>query len=237
MRLCYANADQAVISFLNTLQAESSWLPGNFGIRPQTIHILRKAGLSGVLLTNLYSQHGRWLKMGDQRYLRHDDNGEFVSFGKFRKASCPRADYVCSELCYQYRCGWDTGVSFTHLIRSRRQTTYFCINYPLSAFERFQAVLKKHPHLAHRDFFLDALVADECLKQWQFEIGHRRDVLLRLVYGHIRHRLLTHLLTIAYRRNNTKTSTSISMAQRSNFTNFRGTGLPCARTAQTSTFN
>ncbi|KAF2828409.1 hypothetical protein CC86DRAFT_465246 [Ophiobolus disseminans] len=147
--------------FLNTLQANSSWLPGNFDIRPQTIRILRKAGLSGLLLTNLYSQSGYWSKMGNEQHLRHDDSGELVS----------------SELCYQYRCGWDTGVSFIHSIRTRHRTTYFCINFPSYALERLKAVIKSQPSVAYRDFFLDALVADDSLKQWQFEISHRRDAL------------------------------------------------------------
>ena len=68
-------------SFINTLKSDSSWLPGNFSPRSKTIHILRKAGLSGVLLCNLFSEQSYWAKMGNQRYLRYDDTGNMDSFG------------------------------------------------------------------------------------------------------------------------------------------------------------
>ena len=71
-----------MLSFLNTLQTNAGWLPGNFDIRPQTIRVLRQAGLSRVLLTNLYSRHGSWSKMGNQQCVRYDDNEELTSFGK-----------------------------------------------------------------------------------------------------------------------------------------------------------
>lgn len=68
-------------SFVNTLDTSASWLPGNFDLGPQTIRILRKAGLSKALLTNLFSDQGYWAKMGNQRMLRHDESGKLVSFG------------------------------------------------------------------------------------------------------------------------------------------------------------
>jgi hypothetical protein len=91
------------------------------------------------------------------------------------------ADDVLSELCYQYRCGWDTGVGFIHLIRTQRQTTYFCVNLPPKAMERLKAAVQKMPHVVYRDLFLDALVANESLRRWQFEIGHRRSTLQTFV--------------------------------------------------------
>ena len=42
---------------------------------------------------------------------------------------------------------------------------------------RLQSVVKKRPDLAHRDFLVHSLVADDSLKQWQYEIGQRRDTL------------------------------------------------------------
>lgn len=65
-------------SFINTLQTDLSWLPGNFGPRKKTIRILRDAGLSGILLCNLYSEQSYWAKMGNQRYLRYkkDDQSD-----------------------------------------------------------------------------------------------------------------------------------------------------------------
>lgn len=88
-----------------------------------------------------------------------------------------------SEVCYQYRCGWDTGVSFIHALRTQTQTTYFCINYPYVARQRLLAVYNEDRarHILHRDFFIDTLVADDSLKQWQFDIGERRLELLDFV--------------------------------------------------------
>lgn len=85
--------------------------------------------------------------------------------------------YKRTELCYQYRCGWDTGVSFIHRVRTQNETIYFCINFPSNAMMRLKAIVKSKPGLLHRDFLVDSLVADDSLKQWQFEIGHRRDTL------------------------------------------------------------
>ncbi|KAF9697213.1 hypothetical protein EKO04_004933 [Ascochyta lentis] len=154
------------VCFINTLGTDNGWLPGNFDPRQRTIRILRKAGLSGVLLCNLYSEQSYWAKMGNQRYMHYDDKEQLKSF----------------EICYQYRCGWDTGVSFIHSIRERRRTTYFCINYPSGARDRLEAIFRheKRRTVIHRDFFLDTLVADDSLKQWQFDIGQRRLMLLQV---------------------------------------------------------
>ena len=46
---------------------------------------------------------------------------------------------------------------------------------------RLKVVVDKTPSLAHRDFLLDALVADDCLKQWQHEIANRRATLQKYV--------------------------------------------------------
>jgi hypothetical protein len=59
-------------------------------------------------------------------------------------------------------------------IRTCHLRTYFCINYPSGALERFKAYLNKTPSLVYRDFFLDALCADDCLKEWGYTIGQRR---------------------------------------------------------------
>lgn len=68
-------------SFVNTLNSDSRWLPGNFSPRRETIRLLRVAGLSGVLLCNLYSEDSYWAKMGNQRYLHYDGSDQLDSFG------------------------------------------------------------------------------------------------------------------------------------------------------------
>lgn len=97
-----------------------------------------------------------------------------------------------------------------HLVRTRYSTLYFCINFPANAMRRLKNVVRDKPTLAHRDFFPDALVADDSLKQWQYEIGCRRDMLqhyesqyedkgvdLDYKAATIRlHRLARHLLTL-----------------------------------------
>jgi hypothetical protein len=70
-----------VLSFVNTISCNDSWLPGNFAPRRRTIQILRKAGLSGILLCNLYSEQSYWAKMGNQRYMHYNDDGHLESFG------------------------------------------------------------------------------------------------------------------------------------------------------------
>ncbi|KAF3002104.1 hypothetical protein E8E13_009803 [Curvularia kusanoi] len=148
------------VCFVNTLECNSGWLPGNFSLRPETIRILREAGLSGLLLCNLFSKESYWAKMGNQRQFKYGDNDQLSSL----------------ELCYQYRCGWDTGVSFVHAIYSKQRTTYFCINYPSGARDRLEAIIKDPTKqaLVRREFFLDTLIADDSLKQWQQGIGTRR---------------------------------------------------------------
>jgi hypothetical protein len=44
--------------------------------------------------------------------------------------------------------------------------------------------MKNEPSIVYRDFFVDALVADESLKQWQSEIGKRRELLQSYVCTH-----------------------------------------------------
>ncbi|KAJ4382290.1 hypothetical protein N0V86_002624 [Didymella sp. IMI 355093] len=102
--------------------------------------------------------------MGNQKYFHYDSKGQLDKF----------------EICYQYRCGWDTGVSFTHVIREKQRSTYFCINFPSGARERLEAIFRYESRrtVLHRDFFIDTLVADDSLKQWQIEIGERRLMLL-----------------------------------------------------------
>ena len=163
---------------MNTLGTDASWLPGNFDLRPQTIRVLRKAGLSKALLTNIFTEQGYWAKMGNQRMLHYNEAGELTSFGTF---NAPPPGYLFAdtvpEICYQYRCGWDTGVSFIHHVRTQKESVYFCINFPTPAMTRLKAIVKNRPSLMHRDFLVDSLVASDSLRQWQYEIGHRRDSL------------------------------------------------------------
>lgn len=69
------------ISFINTLETNESWLPGNFDLPSSTIKVFREAGLSGVLLCNLYSRESYWAKMGNQRFLLYDDQGRLEKLG------------------------------------------------------------------------------------------------------------------------------------------------------------
>ncbi|KAF1837364.1 hypothetical protein BDW02DRAFT_491758 [Decorospora gaudefroyi] len=147
--------------FINTLNATKGWLPGNFDIRAQTIRILLKAGLSKVIMANMYSKQCYWAKMGNQRFLHYDADNNLTKL----------------EISYQYRVGWDTVVSFNQFVRTRTQSTYFCVNFPACAMARLENIVKRKPGLLYRDLLIDSLVADDSLKQWQFEIGSRRDLL------------------------------------------------------------
>lgn len=56
---------------------------GNFTFRLSTLRILRRVGLSGVLLNAIFSPSGEWASMCNQCFTRHNpDNGDLSSFGK-----------------------------------------------------------------------------------------------------------------------------------------------------------
>ncbi|KAF2645001.1 hypothetical protein P280DRAFT_535697 [Massarina eburnea CBS 473.64] len=149
-------------SFLNTLSSDVSWLPGNFSIRPRILKALLKAGLSKLVLGEIFTFEGSFAKLGEQCFQKKDKDGNLTSF----------------EICYRAHCGWDTGVSYIQFIRTGNHTTYFCINYPSRALDRFMALLEADPSMAYRDFYLDALAADDAQKQWRFTIGQHRNMLL-----------------------------------------------------------
>jgi hypothetical protein len=71
----------SIPSFINTLDTNKGWLPGNFDIPPRTMRALRKAGLSKAVLTNIYSKHAYWAKMGNQRVLHRDEHDALESLG------------------------------------------------------------------------------------------------------------------------------------------------------------
>lgn len=100
--------------------------------------------------------------MGDTCFLGRDKNRKLSSF----------------EICYRYSCSWDVGTSYIQLTRTRYLCTYFCVNYPPSARRRLEKYLQKSHSLAYREFFLDALTADESVKTWQMVIGDRRRMLI-----------------------------------------------------------
>ncbi|KAF2687246.1 hypothetical protein K458DRAFT_415510 [Lentithecium fluviatile CBS 122367] len=150
------------VFFLSTLQSRIGYLPGNFTFRPRTLRILQKAGLSGVILGSIFSADGNWANMGSHCFTQNDNDSCLSSF----------------EVSYRYICGWDSGKAFIQFLRTRYQTTYFCINCPSRTRERFEGYLAKNPKFAFRDFFIDALIADDSLKMWQEDIGERRNRLL-----------------------------------------------------------
>jgi hypothetical protein len=180
-----------VFSFINTLDSNIGWLPGNFSIQPNTLRILQKAGLSAVILSHIFDSEGAWSKMGNQCSQQNDDDKLMSSIGTLKifpthilrlLVLSLRSDCESAEYAYRYLCGWDTGTGFMQFIRTRHLRTYFCINYPSGALERFKAYINKTPSLVYRDFFLDALCADDCSKEWKHTIGQRRELLL----GHVR---------------------------------------------------
>lgn len=120
--------------------------------------------------------------MGNQLFLRRNEKDELVLLGTDHKYPLLYTlIFSPPETCYQYRCGWNTGVSFIHHLRTQNHTTYFCINCPASTISRLRAIVENNALLVHRDFLLDSLVAGDCLKQWQNEIRSRRDKLIDYV--------------------------------------------------------
>jgi hypothetical protein len=103
-----------------------------------------------------------------------------------------------------------------HSIRTPRQTTYFCLNYPSGAIERLERCVKQHSYVVHRNLFLDTLAADDSMKQWQYAIGQRREA-LHVHVGSARTLYLGQLLTIDTRKEDTRTKRSIMTQQRENY--------------------
>ncbi|KAF1968821.1 hypothetical protein BU23DRAFT_601957 [Bimuria novae-zelandiae CBS 107.79] len=149
------------VFFLNTLRSREGWLPGNFSFSAHTLRTLQKAGLSSMVLDAIFTKSGYGSKMRNQCSTQREVTGELKSF----------------EVCYRYICGWEAGISFTQFLRTQYQTVYFCINYPPAALCRLRVKLEKRVQIAYRDFFLDALSADESLRAWEIDIGVRREQL------------------------------------------------------------
>ncbi|KAF1360582.1 hypothetical protein EJ07DRAFT_115890, partial [Lizonia empirigonia] len=147
--------------FVNTPGNHTDWEKGNFSIPADIVRVLRKAGISSALLSNVYSDSCYWAKMGDQQYSRYDENGNLASF----------------EVCYQYRCGWHAAISFVHSVRTPSRSTYFCINYPESAFIRLRGYLEGENSFTYPDFLVDVLAADASSKKWLVDINTERDKL------------------------------------------------------------
>lgn len=80
-------------------------------------------------------------------------------------------------MCYQFRNGFNTGVSFVQHVLDAGESTFFCINYPNSAMIRLKTIVRENPLLAHRAFLIDSLVAHDSSKRWQDDIGHYRALL------------------------------------------------------------
>ncbi|KAF2006936.1 hypothetical protein P154DRAFT_480762 [Amniculicola lignicola CBS 123094] len=151
------------VFFIKTTGTRVGWLPGNFSIHQDQVRTLQKAGLSSILLCAIYSSKGYWAKMGSHCFTHRNQGGDITAF----------------EIAYRYICGWDTGVSFTQFVRTQYGRTYFCINYSSSALNRLKPYVDRTPSLAYRDFFIDAISADESLKEMQIDIDHRRESLIK----------------------------------------------------------
>ncbi|QDS73994.1 hypothetical protein FKW77_008635 [Venturia effusa] len=136
---------------------------------PITKKILREGGLSGPLMCELASPDLKWDKMGDSRFVSNHPDQTLKSF----------------EISYRQQAGWGNQIGanallpFTQFTRTENLSTYFCINYPPRAFQRLKRHAKEDPLLLSREFFIDALAADECLRAWKSTIGATRDVLIR----------------------------------------------------------
>ena len=57
--------------------------------------------------------------------------------------------------------------------------TYFCLNYPARALQRFTEIIHKDPAQVHRKFLLDILAVSECLDAWQIVISRKRSQLVK----------------------------------------------------------
>lgn len=162
-------------SFITTPGDNNHWMNGNFSIQAVTVRLLREAGLSDALLSNIYADTSYWAKMGDHQISHYDEKKTLKRFGivlSQQVESFPTN--VLPEMCYQYRYGWDTGISFTHMVRTPSRITYFCINYPEEALLRLRSYFEEAVQPPYPDFLVDVLAADVSSKKWLVEINKAR---------------------------------------------------------------
>ncbi|OCK81948.1 hypothetical protein K432DRAFT_380841 [Lepidopterella palustris CBS 459.81] len=137
--------------------------PSSLHVSKPVLKALQAAGMPAMVLSAIYEPEGVWAKMGDAFFLdREAESGKVLS----------------SNLSYRYTFGWDNSVSYTHFSRTLHLRTYFCMNYPAPARTRLETYLRRHPELVQREWFIDALAADEGLKAWQGVVGTKRRLLV-----------------------------------------------------------
>ncbi|CAI6340206.1 unnamed protein product [Periconia digitata] len=151
------------VFFINTTASETSWLPGNFSMRPSMLQALLKIGLSKVVLSEIFTFEGSFAKMGPHVFESRNTDDSLSRF----------------EMCYRSQSGWSNGVLYIQSIRTATQTIYFCINYPTYAMDRLIISLNFSPNVIHQDLYLDTLAAVDSCRQWREIIGLRRHKLLR----------------------------------------------------------
>ncbi|KAF2114814.1 hypothetical protein BDV96DRAFT_85666 [Lophiotrema nucula] len=135
-----------------------SWLPGNFSIPPTSLSALRRAGLSDLIISAIFTKSGEWINMGSQRSTSYDESGNLSSF----------------SWLYCYQGGWNVGKCFTQFSRTQYGYTYFCINYPPRAYQRLRAYVSYRPNVVYRTLFVDTLAAGECLRGFQEVVDDKR---------------------------------------------------------------
>jgi hypothetical protein len=130
--------------------------------------------------------------MGNTRFLCHNKDKSLASFSIYSLSRLKDTFLTyMTDVVYRYQCGWNertpekrnvySSISFTQHTRAKSLSTYFCINYPTHARSRLMRYIERCPMLAHREFFLDALAADECIRAWQAVISRiRRELIVHV---------------------------------------------------------
>jgi len=134
-------------------------------MRKGTIRTLLSHGLSNILLSDIASSDGRGSltsRMGAHCiFNRNQENGSLKSV----------------EMLYLLRSFRDPSVAYTQYIRTPHHRTYFCINYSSKARTRLANQLKLLPQRLYREFSLDALAIDQCIRRWETIVEQNREIL------------------------------------------------------------
>ncbi|KFY79341.1 hypothetical protein V498_08947, partial [Pseudogymnoascus sp. VKM F-4517 (FW-2822)] len=120
-------------------------------LNPVTAETLRNFTRPSRAFLSRIAQAAEWTVLGATKRLITDHQGSFKGF-----SSCYEYGWVSQDL--------GTGPSLIDCRVEPGQTIYHCVNYPVSAINRYISLLRDIPVLASKSFLVDRLATDVCLE-------------------------------------------------------------------------
>lgn len=140
-------------------------------LNPVTAETLRNFTRPSRAFLSRIAQAAEWTVLGATKRLITDHQGSFKGFCQYNTSSAPgiflHVLIIYAASCYEY--GWvsqdlGTGPSLIDCRVEPGQTIYHCVNYPVSAINRYISLLRDIPVLASKSFLVDRLATDVCLE-------------------------------------------------------------------------